>query len=175
MFWGRRCEPYRCVSEILNLSLLSSLSHRQRITKALIARHVCCMIVVALINKDSTACFRTYNAIQHLLWRILLHVLIKNQIINTDSEWSDENKTIIIQALTAIDFNSGFNHSLTNSRDASQFTRQMDAWFDGFKTLKYLHALRDKNNLNNLSEQRYLNLLSKINSDDSHANTASTS
>ena len=94
------------------------------------------------------------------------------KIINTDSEWSDENKTIIIQALTAIDFNSGFNHSLNNSRDASQFTRQMDAWFDGFKTLKYLHALRDKNNLNNLSEQRYLNLLSKINSD---ADTASTS
>ena len=95
--------------------------------------------------------------------------------INTDSEWSDENKTIIIQALTAIDFNSGFTHALNNSRDASQFTRQMDAWFDGFKTLKYLHALRDKNNLNNLSEQRYLNLLSKINSDDSYADTASTS
>jgi len=87
------------------------------------------------------------------------------QDINTDNEWSNKKKAIIIQALTAIDFNSGFTHCLNNSRDASQFTRQMDAWFDGFKTLKYLHALRDKNNLNNLSEQRYLNLLSKINSD----------
>jgi len=87
------------------------------------------------------------------------------EAINTYSEWSKKEKSIIIEALTAIDFNSGFTHCLNNSRDASQFTRQMDAWFDGFKTLKYLHALRDKNNLSNLSEQRYLYFLAKEDSD----------
>ena len=87
------------------------------------------------------------------------------EAINTYSEWAKEEKTTITEALTAIDFSSGFTHCLNNSRDAIQFTRQMEAWFDGFKTLKYLHALRDKNNLGNLSEQHYLKLLSKINSD----------
>jgi len=91
------------------------------------------------------------------------------QAINTYSEWSKEEKATITEALTAIDFNSGFTHCLNNSRDASQFTRQMDAWFDGFKTLKYLHALRDKNNLSNLSEQRYLYFLAKEDSDTENA------
>ena len=94
------------------------------------------------------------------------------QVINTYCEWSKKEKSIIIEALTAIDFNSGFTHCLNNSRDASQFTRQMDAWFDGFKTLKYLHALRDKNNLSNLSEQRYLYFLAKEDSDTDNASTS---
>jgi glycosyltransferase involved in cell wall biosynthesis len=89
------------------------------------------------------------------------------QEISAYREWSEEKKAIIITALTAIDFNSGFTHCLNNSRDASQFTRQMNAWFDGFKTLKYLHALRDKNNLNHLSEQHYLNWLEKKDSEKS--------
>ena len=87
--------------------------------------------------------------------------------ISTYREWSEEKKAIIIKALTAIDFNSGFKHCINNSREASQFTYQMNAWFDGFKTLKYLHALRDKNNLDNLSEQHYLNLRTKKDSDSS--------
>ena len=83
-----------------------------------------------------------------------------------------EKKAKISEALTTINFNSGFIHCLNNSRDASQFTRQMDAWFDGFKTLKYLHALRDKNNLSNLSEQRYLYFLLKEDSDTGNASTS---
>ena len=84
------------------------------------------------------------------------------QIIKHSSEWPIEEQDVMISALTAIDFNSGWKHSLNNSRDKAQFTRQIEAWFDGFKTLKYLHALRDSvasKQLNNVSEQRYLELL----------------
>jgi len=94
------------------------------------------------------------------------------EVINTYKEWTKEKKAKISEALTTINFNSGFIHCLNNSRDASQFTRQMDAWFDGFKTLKYLHALRDKNNLSNLSEQRYLYFLLKEDSDTGNASTS---
>jgi len=94
------------------------------------------------------------------------------EVINTYNEWTKEKKAKISEALTTINFNSGFIHCLNNSRDASQFTRQMDAWFDGFKTLKYLHALRDKNNLSNLSEQRYLYFLLKEDSDTGNASTS---
>ena len=84
------------------------------------------------------------------------------QTIKNSSEWPIEEQEAIINALKAIDFNSGWTHSLNNSRDVDQFKRQIEAWFDGFKTLKYLHALRDNaasKQLNNVSEQRYLELL----------------
>lgn len=84
------------------------------------------------------------------------------QAIKQFTEWCIEEQEEVISALTAIDFNSGWTHSLKNSSDAAQFKRQLDAWFDGFKTLKYLHALRDNatsKQLNNVSEQRYLELL----------------
>lgn len=94
------------------------------------------------------------------------------QAIKNSHEWSIEEQERIISALTAIDFNSGLTHSLNNSKDAVQFKRQMEAWFDGFKTLKYLHALRDdrfsenqlsgKQPFNNVSEQRYLELLTEL-------------
>ena len=78
--------------------------------------------------------------------------------INNYSQWPAEEQLMITQALNAIDFNRGLSHCLSNSRNATQFKRQMEGWFDGFKTLKYLHALRDKNNLSNISEKNYLAL-----------------
>ena len=78
-------------------------------------------------------------------------------------EWTKEEQDIITSALTAIDFDSGWGHSLKNSNDTTQFKRQMQAWLDGFKTLKFLHALRDnQQKFNNVSEQRYLELRKEI-------------
>lgn len=85
------------------------------------------------------------------------------QSIKISNEWPTEEQEIIVNALIAIDFNTGLTHSLNNSNDAEQFKRQMESWFDGFKTLKYLHALRDsKQQFNNVSKQRYLELLKEI-------------
>jgi len=34
-------------------------------------------------------------------------------------------------------------HAFRQSKDLDQFVRQMNTWFDAFRTLKLIHALRD--------------------------------
>ena len=51
---------------------------------------------------------------------------------------------LVYSALKSIGFANGLQHSLKQSRDAMQFKRQMDSWMDGFRTMKWLHCLRDQ-------------------------------
>lgn len=53
------------------------------------------------------------------------------------------HRPMMIQALLAIDFESGLKHCLNNSKNSNHFKRHMYQWLDAFKTLKLLHALRD--------------------------------
>ncbi|WP_250657790.1 hypothetical protein [Alkalimarinus coralli] len=46
--------------------------------------------------------------------------------------------------LDALGFFAAWQHAVKQSNDESQFSRQMDTWFDAFKILKFVHYLRDQ-------------------------------
>lgn len=59
---------------------------------------------------------------------------------------SDELDLIQQPLLTALEnlgAQQALQHAFSHSSDPDQFTRQMHTWFDAFRTLKLIHALRD--------------------------------
>lgn len=46
-------------------------------------------------------------------------------------------------ALQAMDIESALNHCQRQSRSNAQFERQFHQWFDAFRTLKFIHLIRD--------------------------------
>lgn len=61
----------------------------------------------------------------------------------------------IILALQAMDFDNAIAHCVANSRDQQQFSRHLQHWFDGFRTLKWLHHIRGESGLHNISLLEY--------------------
>jgi hypothetical protein len=52
-------------------------------------------------------------------------------------------KDVLIEALLAIGTQKALGHAFKQSKDLHQFTRQLNTWFDAFRTLKLIHFLRD--------------------------------
>jgi hypothetical protein len=56
----------------------------------------------------------------------------------------DKNDVLaLIVALEQIGIGKALDHAFRQSRDFDQFQRQLHTWFDAFRTLKLIHALRD--------------------------------
>lgn len=51
--------------------------------------------------------------------------------------------TPLIEALEALGFAGAWKHAVIQSGTEQQFKQQMKVWFDAFKTLKFIHYLRD--------------------------------
>ena len=49
----------------------------------------------------------------------------------------------LINALDQIGIGKALDHAFRQSKDFDQFQRQLHTWFDAFRTLKLIHALRD--------------------------------
>jgi len=49
----------------------------------------------------------------------------------------------IVAALESLNINSAWRHALKQSRSEQIFLRHMNTWFDGFRTLKFIHHLRE--------------------------------
>jgi hypothetical protein len=47
------------------------------------------------------------------------------------------------QALNALGVEGALQHCRQQGKSVAQFQRQFHQWFDGFRTLKFIHALRD--------------------------------
>ncbi len=65
-------------------------------------------------------------------------------------------------ALEQMDFDTAILHCEQNSKDGEQFKTHLTHWFDGFRTLKLLHHLRDTTNHQNLCRDEYLFIKSII-------------
>ncbi len=50
----------------------------------------------------------------------------------------------LLESLQEIGAEKALNHAFRQSSDLDQFTRQMHTWFDAFRTLKLIHALRER-------------------------------
>lgn len=62
----------------------------------------------------------------------------RNEISDTDISPQSRD------ALAALGFAQALSHARRHSRSETQFVRQLNTWFDGFRTLKFLHSLRDR-------------------------------
>jgi hypothetical protein len=63
--------------------------------------------------------------------------------ISTESDL-DEQQQSLLQSLSSIGIGRALEHAFRQSKDLNQFCRQMNTWFDAFRTLKLIHALRDR-------------------------------
>ena len=57
---------------------------------------------------------------------------------------SNEIATIATQALLTMGMAKAVSHCRKQGKSEEQFLRQFHQWFDGFKTLKFIHAVRDE-------------------------------
>ena len=55
----------------------------------------------------------------------------------------DFNPDLLLAYLQKIGINKVLEHGFRQSKNLDQFTRQLHTWFDAFRTLKMIHALRD--------------------------------
>ena len=67
---------------------------------------------------------------------------------------SPGQRQCLLAGLEKIGTGQALEHAFRQSSDLEQFTRQMHTWFDAFRTLKLIHALRD----NHLSSVTYVSL-----------------
>lgn len=104
----------------------------------------------AAVNKitalaDPVRDFRFYDpAVFEMLrlWLQALPVAWKSRSSDlTTSILSDQ--PALLENLKEIGMEQALDHAFRQSKDLDQFTRQMHTWFDAFRTLKLIHALRD--------------------------------
>lgn len=69
-----------------------------------------------------------------LLEKIQKNIEMKNQKINLE---------YLLDCLIGIGTNKALLHGLQNSRTPENFQRHMHNWFDAFRTLKFIHYMRD--------------------------------
>jgi hypothetical protein len=125
----------------------------------------------AAVNKitalvDPVRDFRFYDPAVFEMLRLWLQALpviwqsrsddLTVSIFPEQSGGSDRSgmRQLLLKSLQEIGTEKALEHAFRQSRDPDQFTRQMHTWFDAFRTLKLIHALRD----NRLSSVSYAKL-----------------
>lgn len=104
----------------------------------------------AAVNKitaltDPVKEFRFYHpavfqSLQH--WLQTLPVIWQSQSRELMPDFFPDQPALLA-GLKNIGVNQALDHAFRQSNDLDQFTRQMHTWFDAFRTLKLVHALRD--------------------------------
>ncbi len=87
-----------------------------------------------------------YNPICFDILKAWLEIF-NSEEIKTSNEYLNAAKNIhpeLSNFLMKHNFNNDWNRILKNSTAAEQLEKQKQKWFDGFKTLKLIHYLRDK-------------------------------
>lgn len=87
-----------------------------------------------------------YNPISFDILKAWLEIF-NSEEIKTSMEYLNSAKKIhpeLSNFLTKQNFNKDWNRILENSTRAEQLAKQKQSWFDGFRTIKLIHYLRDK-------------------------------
>jgi len=114
----------------------------------------------AAVNKitalsDPVTDFRYYHPAVFELLRLWLQawpVIWQSRSSDvTDDIFPDRpGRQLLTKCLREMGTRKALEHAFRQSKDLDQFTRQMHTWFDAFRTLKLIHALRD-NDLSSIS------------------------
>lgn len=87
---------------------------------------------------------KLFELLQEFL-NVLPDIWRHTQTTNADSHIISnaiENEKLLY-ALRMLDIDAGINHAITHSKALEGFLKHMHDWFDGFRTLKLVHHLRD--------------------------------
>jgi hypothetical protein len=77
------------------------------------------------------------------IWESKSNNLAENLLsIQTDDQ-SAGDKNALLAGLEKLGASKAIDHAFRQSKDLSQFTKQMHTWFDAFRTLRLIHELRD--------------------------------
>lgn len=120
----------------------------------------------AAVNKitafsDPVAEFRFYDPAIFQLLRLWLQALPtiwqsgSSELtidIFPDRIGQNGGQQVLLESLKAMGTHKALEHAFRQSKDGDQFAKQMHTWFDAFRTLKLIHALRD-NQLPSISYQ----------------------
>ncbi|WP_440875844.1 hypothetical protein [Thalassotalea sp. PLHSN55] len=98
--------------------------------------------IMALIKDNKPYCYYHPHLFQ-LLKLCLSEFTMLYQHKNNSETWFNDLPTDICAALKTVGFDTFINKNIHHSEQ--QFNKQLLVWFDAFKTLKFLHALRDLN------------------------------
>ena len=107
----------------------------------------------AVSNIQQQACendFLMYHPIVFALlkiWHSHMPQLFTRQLdeIFVTAEVTEKESQLIIQGLHGLGFEKALEHCRQQAKNQAQFTKQLWQWFDGFRTLKFIHWLRDNN------------------------------
>jgi len=79
------------------------------------------------------------------IWRSNSNHLTLDSLSVTASTQDKDNKLkSLLASLQQLKAEQALEHAFRQSSDLDQFSRQMHTWFDAFRTLKLIHALRDR-------------------------------
>lgn len=79
------------------------------------------------------------------IWALQSCELSADTFSNSSAEDDhDFKQRSLLAYLQKIGINKVLEHGFRQSKNLDQFTRQMHTWFDAFRTLKMIHALRDE-------------------------------
>jgi len=112
----------------------------------------------AAVNKitaltDPVAEFRFYHPLVFellRLWLLALPAIWQSRSsdltieVFPDRPGQSDEQQLLLQSLKDMGTQKALEHAFRQSKDPDQFLRQMHTWFDAFRTLKLIHALRDK-------------------------------
>jgi len=106
--------------------------------------------ITALSHPESE--FRFYHPMVFVLLRLWLQALpaiwqsrssdLTSGVFPDHPEKSNA-QLLLLDGLKEMGTQKALEHAFRQSKDLDQFTRQMHTWFDAFRTLKLIHALRD--------------------------------
>jgi len=105
-----------------------------------------------LTLKNLTQDYRVYDPKVFNYLRVLIQSFTALEKITTSSVWITAmenflqcndtiNRPLLIEILQKMNFQQGLKHALKQS--PARFLEHMHSWFDGFRTLKFIHHLRD--------------------------------
>ena len=107
----------------------------------------------AAVNKitslsDPVNDFRFYHPMVFELLRLWLQALpviwqSRSSELPDDMFPAGPEQQMLMKSLQNMGVQKALEHAFRQSKDPEQFMRQMHTWFDAFRTLKLIHALRD--------------------------------
>ncbi len=89
-------------------------------------------------------CFETVRIFLHAVKQLRCKSLEELESVLVENGLSIQLAKTATTSLNTMNMDKAIEHCLKQGKTESQFIRQFHQWFDGFRTLKFIHAIRDK-------------------------------
>jgi len=94
-------------------------------------------------NPKIFAQLKTWLSSYSVVWEHAANGVEQHQLLHS-CLGGGKSDSRLIAALKYLNVDKAIHHSLKQSKDRDAFVRQMNIWFDAFRTLKFIHFMRDQ-------------------------------